>query len=637
MILQSVVKEHAGGFRYRAEVDGLRAIAVIPVVLFHAGFEWFSGGYIGVDVFFVISGYLITSIILSEHKAGKFSIVSFYERRARRILPPLFLVMLASLPFAWFWMTPHHLKAFSQSMVAASLFAPNIYFFLKSGYFDLDSDEKPLLHTWSLGVEEQYYIGFPLLVLLCWRWGPKALTLLVAVTALVSFGLSEWASRAYPVGNFYLAPTRAWELALGSFLAIVSASGLPEQRLGLMLRNFLSVTGLLLILAPAVLYEQSTRFPGLYAVPPTLGAALIIAFANRDTLVGTFLSWREMVGIGLISYSLYLWHQPLFAFARIHSVDKPSLLVFSALGVLSVAMGYLTWQFVEKPVRDKRKFSRKQIFLASVAGSLLFIGLGFAGHRMEGFPDRLTPEQQEIMSFGDDPENHTRGFPSGPCFLGPEQDSASFGECTELPPTPVESVFLWGDSHAAHLYSGLKKQLAADHKVTYLTASACPPFLNSDSRAGCRDINDFVFARITKELPDRVILAAVWGNYKWEKLEKTMQGLKKRGIKRIDIVGPVPRWHPSLPVVLTRFGVGFSEVPRHTTLGLDPAVKQLDSQMKKFAEAHGANFISPYTILCDMNGCLTRVGDRVESMMHWDVSHLTQAGSEYLVSRFWQP
>jgi peptidoglycan/LPS O-acetylase OafA/YrhL len=633
IVSQQVPKN--GGLGYRPEVDGLRAIAVVPVVLFHAGFGWFSGGYIGVDVFFVISGYLITSIILNEHKAGKFSIANFYERRARRILPPLFLVMLVSLPFAWFWMTPHHLKAFSQSMVAASIFAPNVYFFLKSGYFDLDSDEKPLLHTWSLGVEEQYYIAFPLLVLLCWRWGPKALTWLIAAIALISFGLSEWASFTHPVGNFYLAPTRAWELSLGSLLAIASAGGTPSAAVSLRTREFLGAFGLVLILAPIFFYDQATRFPSLYALPPTLGAALILGFADRDTFAGRLLSLRGAVAIGLISYSVYLWHQPLFAFARIYSVEKPSVAIFAALSVASVALGYLTWRFLEKPVRDKRKFSRSQIFASSAAGSMLFIGLGLGGHYLEGLPGRLTPEQQAIMAFGDDPDRQLDGFPGESCFLTPAQDSSFFGSCADTAPSAVESVVLWGDSHAAHLYAGLIKQLGRDRKITSLTTSSCPPIFDFPPRSRCRNINDFVLARITEEQPDRVILAAVWGHYDWKQLEQTLSGLRRAGIRQIDVIGPVPRWHPSLPVILTRFDVPFSEVPRHTTVGLDPAVERLDSKMKELAQKYGANYISPFAILCDANGCLTRVDDRIESMMHWDVSHLTRAGSEYLVSRFW--
>ena len=279
-------------FTYRPEVDGLRAVAVIPVVLFHGGFSWFSGGYVGVDVFFVISGYLITSIILFELSQTRFSIAAFYERRARRILPALFFVMLACLPFAWWWMTPHHLKSFAQSLVAASLFAPNVYFYLKSGYFDADADEKPLLHTWSLGVEEQYYIVFPLLLILCLKRSPGFLVAVVSATAVGSLALSEWSSWTHPLGNFYLAPTRAWELALGSLVAMASIYGFPRAHVGAGLRNLLTIAAIAAIILPIFLYHQTTRFPGLHGLPPVLGAAIVIACARSDTLVGRLLSQK---------------------------------------------------------------------------------------------------------------------------------------------------------------------------------------------------------------------------------------------------------------------------------------------------------------------------------------------------------
>ena len=626
----------AAAFGYRAEVDGLRAIAVIPVVLAHAGFEWFVGGYIGVDVFFVISGYLITGIILNDHRNGEFSLVHFYERRARRIIPALFLVLLSCLPFAWLWMTPHHLKGFSQSLVAVSAFSANVYYFLKSGYFDVGSEETPLLHTWSLGVEEQYYIFFPVLVILCWRWGPRTLTWLVTGTALVSFGLSDWASHAHPIGNFYLIPTRAWELALGSFLAIAAFESGSTARLDLKVRELLGVLGLALIIASVFAYDRLTRYPGLYALPPTIGAALVLANARSDTTVGKLLSMRAMVVVGMTSYSVYLWHQPLFAFARLRSPENPSPVLFAALSLLALTLGYLTWRFVERPFRDQRKFTRMQIFGAAAVGSVVFIGIGLAGHLGEGFQARFTPEQQAIMSFGDDPSTRQLGFPKAHCFLAPDQDSRAFGDCVESPsPQPVESVVLWGDSHAAHLFPGLMGKFGSNRKITHLTASACPPLLDQHLRESCRNVNEYVFARIKSEMPDQVILAAVWGHHDWQQLDGTLRGLKAAGIKQVVVVGPMPRWHPSLPVVLTRFGVAFADIPNRTLLGLDPSIRLLDARMRSFTLDRDARYVSPYTILCDRDGCLIKVDDRIESMMQWDVSHLTRIGAEYLVSRFW--
>lgn len=618
--------------KYRPEVDGLRAIAVIPVVLYHAGFSWFGGGYIGVDVFFVISGYLITSIILAEKTAGTFTITGFYERRARRILPALFFILLICLPFSWYWMTPHHMKGFAQSIVAVSVFLPNIYFFLKSSYFDIDADEKPLLHTWSLGVEEQYYFIFPLFILLFWRWGLKRISYLLMGISVVSLGFSEWASHYYPVANFFLAPLRAWELALGSLLGISEAKGTRPRFFSPAVHNLAAIIGALLVLIPVFLYKETTPFPGLYAVAPTLGACLIIFCADDQTIVGRILSWKPVTGIGLISYSLYLWHQPVFAFERLYSVGEPVWYLMSGLAVLSVVLAYLSWRYIEKPFRNRNRFSRQQIFGLAAFGSTVFIAIGLVGHFKEGFPERLNQGQQEIMAFADNSDNHNNSIKDH-CFLSPEQDNSSFNDCNEILNTTGNTVFLWGDSHAAHLYPGLLKNHSSVRQLTTLTAGACPPLLNFGS-ASCQSINNFVLSRILREQPDRVILAAVWGNYHWELLKNTIVQLKNAGIKDIQLVGPVPRWIPSLPVVLIRYGVNFSEIPERISLGMDPTVKQLDDSMRGFAGEYGLKYISPNSILCNDAGCLVKVGLTVDSMMQWDVSHLTKLGSEFLVTRF---
>ncbi len=623
----------SGSNQYRPEIDGLRALAIVPVVVYHAGVSGFGGGYVGVDVFFVISGYLITSIILAEKSVGKFTMSGFYERRARRILPALFFLMIAGIPFAWFWMTPHHLKGYAQSMVATSVFLPNIYFFLKSSYFDIDADEKPLLHTWSLGVEEQYYLTFPLFVILAWRWGLIRFAWVVAIVALSSLGVSEWASRAYPVANFYLAPTRAWELSLGSLLAVFQALGVRSCLVPSMRRKLLEFAGIVLIVAPVFVYDHSTRFPGAWALPPTVGAALIICFADETTLIGRLLACTPVRAIGLISYSLYLWHQPVFAFARLYGTEALSPKLILALIVLSMALAFFSWRFIEQPLRDRRRFSRRRIFGLALAGSVFFVALGLAGHLADGFPNRLSPDQLEIFAFADDPATQSKAFPGKNCFLAPEQDASAFGPCTEGADAGGRVAYLWGDSHAAHLYSGLSKRLGSEYRLTTLTSGACPPLLNY-GRSACRSINKFVLGKIALDQPDLVVIAAVWGNYEWREVERTIRQLKTAGVKQIRIVGPIPRWIPSLPVVLVRHKVRFSEIPQRISLGLDPNVRRLDAEMRVMAENEGVAYISPYSILCDVGGCLVRAGSNLESLLQWDVSHLTNSGSEYLVSRF---
>jgi peptidoglycan/LPS O-acetylase OafA/YrhL len=283
--------------KYRREVDGLRALAVLPVIFFHAGFEIFCGGFIGVDIFFVISGYLITTIILDEKEANKFSIVNFYERRARRILPALFLVMAICLPFAWVWLMPSDLKEFAQSLTAVTVFSSNILFWKTSGYFESAAELKPLLHTWSLAVEEQYYLIFPLFIIATWRYGMKWMVTALSVVALISISLAQWGATHMPLATFFMLPTRFWELLIGSFIAFYFASKQFSPH-SLKLSNVASLVGLLTILYAMFKFDKFTPFPSLYALIPALGSALIVVFATPQTIIGKLLGYKFFVGVG---------------------------------------------------------------------------------------------------------------------------------------------------------------------------------------------------------------------------------------------------------------------------------------------------------------------------------------------------
>lgn len=373
--------------KYRAEIDGLRALAVLPVIFFHAGFSFMSGGFVGVDIFFVISGYLITSLIVAEIDKGKFSLVNFYERRARRILPALFLVVLVCLPFAWVYLLPHEMVDFGKSVVAVTVFASNILFWKDSDYFSPDSELLPLLHTWSLAVEEQYYLFFPLILMLAWRFGKSWFVpmLLVAIAA-ISLAFSEWLWRVDSAANFYLLPTRAWELMLGALAGLYLRSSSISIR---WLREVGSLVGLLMIGLAVFLLDKSIPFPSLYALLPTLGTVLIILCADSQTLVGRLLSLPFFVGIGLISYSAYLWHQPIFAFARLHSMDELSSGIWVGLCALALLLAWLSWRWVEKLFRDRNRFSRGHIFVMSGIGSVVLLGIGMLLIMQSGFPQRF--------------------------------------------------------------------------------------------------------------------------------------------------------------------------------------------------------------------------------------------------------
>ncbi len=372
---------------YRKEIDGLRALAVLPVVLFHAGFQVFSGGFIGVDVFFVISGYLITSIIISEQQAGNFSLLHFYERRVRRILPALVVVVLACLPAAWIWLLPSDMKDFSESVVSVFTFSSNFLFWRTSGYFDSDTELKRLLHTWSLAVEEQYYLFLPVVVGLVWRFGRTMVLLLLAATAAFSLALAQWGSIHDPTASFYLLPTRGWELLIGAGSAFILSN--PQRRAVAAQANQLgSLLGLLLIVAPIFIFSKTTPFPGVYALAPTAGAALIILCATQETIVGRILGSPVPLSIGLVSYSTYLWHQPLFAFSRLAVEPAPSAAMMLLLSVASVLLGYLSWRYVERPFRSRRILTQRKLFSLAAGASLALVLFGVAGIVTTGFAYR---------------------------------------------------------------------------------------------------------------------------------------------------------------------------------------------------------------------------------------------------------
>ena len=452
----------------RKEIDGLRAVAVAPVVLWHAGVNAVSGGFVGVDVFFVISGYLITGLIVSEREAGTFTLARFYERRARRILPALLLVVACFVPFAWLWAPIGLLNGYGRSLAAVTAFISNYVFIGSSGYFVAIGQEKPLLHTWSLAVEEQYYLIFPLLLLMLWRLGRRKVVAALAVGAVLSFGLAELYALRGDGDGFYLLPTRAWELLIGALAALTPHDPFaPADRW----RQGLSLAGLAAIVFSVFALDPAAAFPSLYALLPTLGAAAILLSATPGTLVHRLLSSAPFVGLGLISYSAYLWHQPLFVFARlrhVHDVPAPTM---AGLVVLTLLLATLSWRFVETPFRDRARVSTKQLVwtLAPASLVLLLVGLGIqqVAHRSPPpalpfrNPTLATIEQRFAPNTGLSPTcNQRDGYrPRPQCQSG-----------------PAPTIMVWGDSFAMHLVDGMV--VANPGRATLqATRDSCGPIL----------------------------------------------------------------------------------------------------------------------------------------------------------------
>ena len=462
---------------YRREIDGLRAIAVLPVILFHGGFQAFAGGYVGVDVFFVISGYLITLIILGELAEGHFSLVRFYERRVRRILPALFFMMLCCLPFAWAWMVPQQFHDFARAIIAVVFFFSNILFWRTTGYFEPQADENPLLHTWSLAIEEQFYIVFPVFLLLFWRFGRKPLVVAGIAATAASLLLAEWGWRTHPEANFYLLPTRAWEFGVGALCAF--ALHRRERRDN----KLLAALGLGLIVIAVFAFDGTTPFPSLWAALPVGGAALVILYGSTTGVAGRILAAPALVGIGLISYSAYLWHQPLFAFARIRSMSYPSPSLMLGLGAASLVLAYLTWRYVELPFRRKPALpafaSPGRIFSVSLAAAACFVAFGLFGVLSDGRQHlwiSQNPERAAVYTLYEKAREF-RGvwFDDGACrfnlaVLGSDE-TARILDCAARHGGATAVI---GDSHGVDLFNGLYVAGSNDFLVG-ITADGCRP------------------------------------------------------------------------------------------------------------------------------------------------------------------
>ena len=532
--------------KYRREIDGLRAVAVLPVILFHAGFNYFEGGFVGVDVFFVISGYLITTIILADMNNGTFSIVTFYERRARRILPVLFFVMFCCLPFAWLWLLPTHLKDFSKSLTAVSLFSSNIFFWKGSGYFDTAAELKPLLHTWSLAVEEQYYILFPLFLLALWKLRKRWIFGILIALALISLTMAHIGAYSYPSATFYLLPTRGWELAIGAIIAfyfLYKRDQIEFIRSNKSISEAFSFIGLSLICYSIFAFNKSTPFPSIYALIPTVGAALIIIFSTVDTTVGRLLSSKLMVGIGLLSYSAYLWHQPLFVFARYRSMTEPGVMLLVVLSCLSIVFAYFSWRYIEIPFRDKKTFGRKKIFCFAVVGSIFFAATGFAGRMNKGWAGRIPSDLN--MIFNNAIEISPIEKLCQPPIISHAKDSYV------MPDNAKRYVYLIGDSHAGALASTLQHGIedlrinnGMDIGFMAFVKNGCPPVTKvyrSNGEKGeevCKSHNDDVYSYISSNNSiEYIVMSTRWTlNYVGDRFNNFEGGIEYGGPANLVVV-----------------------------------------------------------------------------------------------------
>lgn len=644
-----IIKPNHKIYHYRPDIDGLRALAIIFVLLYHVFPETVKGGFIGVDVFFVISGFLISGIILTELNNESFSFLTFYSKRIKRILPVLLVVIATSFLLGWLFLLPKEFKELGKHIAGGVGFVANFTLWSDAGYFDALPELKPLLHLWSLGVEEQFYLLWPLVLFIVWKIFPasinhfKVMAYFVVTALLLSFAFNVALVTTKPDMVFYFPFTRFWEIFIGAALCIFFMRH-PQNDFLRTHANLLSAIGVALILFAVVSINKNSVFPGWWAILPTIGTAFIIAGGQHAWFNKNIFSNDTIVGIGLISYPLYLWHWPILSFMSIkvgsipYGLDKITVLVSSFL------LAWLSYKFIETPIR-RRKNSKPVV--ATLLGLSLALGiLGIAIYKFDGIPSRISAitdykemptEIQEMLNpnFGGDVGKDWREHD---CFLAKDERPEKYkSDCIEHNSKPL--VFLWGDSHAAALYSGLKAfQRDNSFSIAQYTASACPPVLNWDGTINklCREINDHNISLIRQTKPEIVMLEAAWywSEYDWRKVSETIAELKKIGTPKIVLIGPVPKWKDRVPNVIISYYRNHKEIPPiHTAFEIDiNEISKIDQQLENFAHEQKITYVSIFKILCNHAGCMPYIGNDIRNVSSLDHGHLSSFASEFVIN-----
>jgi peptidoglycan/LPS O-acetylase OafA/YrhL len=654
-----------GKSSYRPDIDGLRALAVLPVVFYHAGLG-LTGGFVGVDVFFVISGFLITSLIQQDLHRGRFTLAGFYERRIRRIFPALFAVIAACFVAAWLLFLPPEFKLFAKSAITTALFSSNILFFLQSGYFDSEALLKPLLHTWSLAVEEQFYILFPLILMALHSVSRGRLLLTLSLLCAASFAASSYSASAYPEAGFYLMPMRFWELAVGALLALAGT----QLRLAEKMSALAAAAGVAMILVAVFHFDVTTPFPGFAALLPCAGALLILLAGWSSNPASRVLAAGPFVFIGKISYSLYLWHWPVLVFAqyRLGRLLGPAE---SAVAVTaSLILAFLSWRYVEQPFRQKRLLAeRRQLFAGAVAAIAVTVAAGLVVVARDGMPSRLPGEVQRIYQSAE----RNAHFTSDECFADAKGNGATAADiragrlCIIGPPKgPAPSFLLWGDSHAGAVLPALETP-AKEHGLRgyFVGRSSCLPLIDyqiSSAHKGnqrrCREANlatlDLIRSARIKTVFlvgrwPREVLGAEYGNegtffdpnrpYQIHNrsalvrhgLDRTLAALAAMGTRAI-VVQDVPEIGYDVPHGLALAGMRGVEAniapSLRTVMGREHTAREL---VRETAARHGAVVIDPLPSLCGPERCMVQDGD---VPLYSDSDHLSTAGAARLVPLF---
>jgi peptidoglycan/LPS O-acetylase OafA/YrhL len=638
----SIPNEHLSHPKYRPDIDGLRAIAVLSVVGFHAFPGLDPGGFAGVDIFFVISGYLISTIIFENLDKDRFSFVEFYSRRVRRIFPALIAVLLACLAFGWFDLLADEFAQLGEHVAAGAGFVSNLILWRESGYFDNASATKPLLHLWSLGIEEQFYIFWPLLLWLAWKWRWSVWVLVLVVWA-GAFAVNIVTVGHHAVAAFYSPLSRFWELLTGAAIAYVNLfRPLAVVRFARPYADAWSLAGFAAIVLSVLLLDKDRQFPGWWALLPTTGAAALI-FAGPQAIVNRrILANRALVWVGLISFPLYLWHWPLLSLAHIDNVGEPSQAFRVVLVLAAIALAWLTYRFIERPLRFGEHSALKTAGLAVAMAFVGATGYFVAAHDgLEGQAIRSAQKSDFYRYFADIPagrwsmdfEKHFHHecnllpWIRNAYHLGEEMDKS----CYQPDGAHANLVLVWGDSHAQMINYGLRQELPPDWQVLQVTSSGCAPSAVDETSAApyCRRSNAIAMQSIRQYKPQVVVIAQK-ERHEIARMYALAQTLRAAGVRKVVFMGPVPQWTGDLPKLIVRRL--WIDTPERTFEGINAAVRsENDLLLRTFKPPDGVVYVDLFGIFCDARGCLTRIGDdRKRDITTWDYGHLTPLASVYL-------
>lgn len=607
---------------YRKDVDGLRTLAIVPILLYHAGVSAISGGFVGVDVFYVISGYLITSIIVPDIAKGGFSLLDFYRRRMVRIFPALFVVLAVTLLVMTQVLFPDDLRALAKSTGAAGLFVSNIDFWLSAGYFGPAAETLALLHTWSLGVEMQFYVVYPLVLLAVRRFAPGREAPVLTGLAVVSFAVAQvWAFTA-PTAGFYLLPARAWEMILGGLVAIGALPKLETARA----RDVASLAGLGLFLAGLVLIRATSLFPAPWALLPAVGTALLIAY-GAEAVTARVLTTPLFRGIGLISYSLYLWHWPIITFWRFR--NDPVLTPMDTVIVVALSFAFATASYflVERTtIRGWRGGSSARLVAGGVATMAATVAVSWGAWLTAENWRSYPPEVRKVASYAkyDTWPQHKAQFIEGTCFvsLGMVYDREN---CLKMSATKP-NMLLFGDSHAAQYWPAVVDRFTG-YNVMQATGAACRPMHGVSTESHC---NDFVPYVLDKFLPankvDVIVLAGRWLDGEDRILTGEIAKMRARGAKVI-VIGPVAEYAGETPSLLAD-AMMRGDLSRFAAKRVMER-RARDRAMAPIVKAAGATWVSAWDIECPGDQC--RPFDPEGGPMHFDYGHVTQAGARLII------